>query len=81
MAKAAGNDSERWFHRRKWLLLVVILSLTTSLVTRYAHVSSTETAATVKTNSPSDQPYRQRLHGNTFRWMATNELTTLTSLF
>jgi len=59
-------------------MLVVILSLTTSLVTRYVHVSSVETVTTVKAGSPD--AHRQRLHKNAFQWTApVDEFTVFVS--
>jgi hypothetical protein len=76
---ATGTDARRKFRWREWLMLLCILSLTTSLATRYVHISPTETFTTVKAGSSDSQ--RQRLHKNAFQWTApVDEFTAFVSL-
>ena len=78
LARVAGGDSGRGFRGRELLLLVVILALAASLVTRYVYVSTTGTVTTVRSASPDE--HRQRLHKSALQWTApVDEFTVFVS--
>lgn len=72
------TDSEPAFHWHKWLSLVVMLALATSLVARYAYVSSLATVSTVEVVGSRDNRHHcQRLDSNALRWVAAVENATV----